>query len=248
MRIGPALTALHATVCAAAAPFAVDIGSGPAPVALIELYTSEGCSSCPPGEEWLSGLADADGLWRGFVPVAFHVDYWDRLGWRDPLGDPAHGERQRRYAAEWRSKSIYTPGFVLQGREWRSRRRDLAEIKDARGGGTLRVTGALPGSLDVEFSTEANEPWIAHAAILGGGINVDVPRGENSGRRLRHDFAVLARRDSPVGANGRARIEFSELPEDHSARRLALAVWIERPGSPVPVQAAGGWLDGAAAP
>jgi hypothetical protein len=217
-------------------------------VALIELYTSEGCSSCPPGEAWLSRLAEADGLWRRFVPVAFHVDYWDRLGWRDPLGAPAHGDRQRRYATEWRSENIYTPGFVLQGREWRARRRDLGEIEDSNGGGTLRVTGALPGSLNVEFSAETTGPWIAQVAILGGGINVDVPRGENSGRRLRHDFAVLAWRESPIGADGRARIEFPALPEDHGAQRLALAVWIERPGSPTPVQSAGGWLENAAVP
>jgi hypothetical protein len=248
MRIGPALALLQATACAAAVPIAVDIGAGPAPVALIELYTSEGCSSCPPGEAWLSNLAEAGGLWRDFVPVAFHVDYWDRLGWRDPLGSPAHSDRQRRYASEWRSRSVYTPGFVLHGREWSTRRRDLNEVEDANGGGTLRVAGALPGSLEVKFSGLGSGPWVAQVAILGGGINVDVPRGENSGRRLRHDFAVLTWRDSPLDAEGHAQIEFSALPEDHGAQRLAIAVWIERPGSPAPVQAAGGWLDIVAAP
>ena len=87
--------------------------------ALLELYTSEGCSSCPPAETWLSRLTDSPQLWRDFVPVAFHVNYWDYLGWRDPWAARQFSERQRNYAAKWRSDSIYTPEFVLNGKEWR---------------------------------------------------------------------------------------------------------------------------------
>src|SRR6059036_4275966 len=80
--------------------------------ALIELYTSEGCSSCPPAETWLSRLKESPGLWRDFVPMAFHVDYWDYLGWRDPWAAQEFSDRQRAYAQSWRSRRIYTPGFV----------------------------------------------------------------------------------------------------------------------------------------
>jgi len=89
-------------------------------VALLELFTSEGCSSCPPAETWLSGLRSAPGLWKEFVPASFHVDYWDYLGWRDPWASKIFSYRQRDYAQSWHSDSIYTPGFVLNGREWRS--------------------------------------------------------------------------------------------------------------------------------
>ena len=89
-------------------------------VSLVELFTSEGCSSCPPAEKWLSDLKAAPGLWKHFVPVAFHVDYWDYLGWRDPWASKAFSDRQRAYAQLWRGDSIYTPGFVLNGQEWRS--------------------------------------------------------------------------------------------------------------------------------
>src|SRR5947207_690518 len=88
-------------------------------VALLELFTSEGCSSCPPAETWLSGLRSSAGLWKEFVPVAFHVDYWDYLGWRDPWASAGFSDRQRAYAALWHSDSTYTPGFVLNGKEWR---------------------------------------------------------------------------------------------------------------------------------
>ena len=62
--------------------------SGPQQISLVELYTSEGCSSCPPAEAWLSRLKEEPGLWKNFVPIAFHVDYWDRLGWRDRFSSP----------------------------------------------------------------------------------------------------------------------------------------------------------------
>src|SRR5215468_5855063 len=87
--------------------------------ALIELYTSEGCSSRPPAEESFSRLKAHPRLWLDFVPAAFHVDYWDYLGWRDPFGAADYSERQRAYAAKWKSRSVYTPGFALDGKEWR---------------------------------------------------------------------------------------------------------------------------------
>src|SRR6266853_4246963 len=87
---------------------------------LLELFTSEGCSSCPPAEAWLSKLKGAPGLWSDFVPVAFHVDYWDHLGWRDKWASGQFSDRQRDYAQAWGSDSVYTPGFVLNGKEWRN--------------------------------------------------------------------------------------------------------------------------------
>src|SRR6059036_3501 len=103
--------AMTAAITASAAETTFEVG--PQRAQLLELYTSEGCSSCPPAEAWLSKLKDAPGLWRDFVPIAFHVDYWDSLGWKDPFAIKAYSERQRDYAASWRSRSVYTPGFVL---------------------------------------------------------------------------------------------------------------------------------------
>ena len=94
--------------------------SGPQQTALVELYTSEGCSSCPPAEAWMSRLQGDPGLWKKFVPIAFHVDYWDRLGWRDRFSSRQWTERQSRYAALWQSESVYTPAVVLSGKELRN--------------------------------------------------------------------------------------------------------------------------------
>src|SRR5438477_8950450 len=95
--------------------------SGPQKVHLIELFTSQGCSSCPPAEAWLSKLKSEPRLWKDFVPLAFHVDYWDHLGWRDPFAAKEWTARQYEYSAKWKNESVYTPGFVLDGREWSDR-------------------------------------------------------------------------------------------------------------------------------
>jgi len=83
MRLVILIPSLIATLTAQAADRVFE--TGPQKTHLIELFTSQGCSSCPPAEAWLSKLKNEPGLWKNFVPLAFHVDYWDRLGWRDPF-------------------------------------------------------------------------------------------------------------------------------------------------------------------
>src|ERR1700676_1589940 len=96
----------------------ISFESKPARTHLLELFTSEGCSSCPPAEAWLGKLKSDDRLWKDFVPIAFHVDYWDGLGWKDRFAQPEWTRRQNSYAVRWGGSSVYTPGFVLDGREW----------------------------------------------------------------------------------------------------------------------------------
>ena len=109
--------ALSGTVLAGASGAQFEFQSGEKQVPLVELYTSEGCSSCPPAEAWMGRLKDAPDLWKGFVPVAFHVDYWNSLGWKDRWSSPEFTERQRAYAEAWKSESVYTPCFVVNGKE-----------------------------------------------------------------------------------------------------------------------------------
>src|SRR5882757_1213593 len=99
MRLLLLLALLAAPLAAAPRHFT----SGEGRTHLLELYTSEGCSSCPPAEAWLGDLRDAPGLWRDFVPVAFHVIYWDNLGWRDRFASKEYTARQYAYSAAWGS-------------------------------------------------------------------------------------------------------------------------------------------------
>lgn len=88
-------------------------------VRLIELYTSEGCYSCPPADDWIRKLKTDKRLWKEFVPTAFHVDYWDYIGWKDPFASADNTRRQHHYASVLGMRTVYTPGFFLNGKEWR---------------------------------------------------------------------------------------------------------------------------------
>lgn len=215
--------------------------SGPAQVALIELYSSEGCSSCPPAERWLGTLRDDPGLWKNFVPVAFHVDYWNRLGWPDRFSSREFTQRQSALAEAWGTGSIYTPCFVRDGKEWKPA---------GKPGGAGREAGILTANFDgatvrAEFTPAAAEAGVKgnasdyeiHAAILGAGIVSKVTAGENSGETLRHEFVVLALASTPLG-----RSLPLAVPLVAGVSRHALAVWVTRRGEFVPWQAAGGWL------
>ena len=179
--------------------------SGPAQVTLVELYTSEGCSSCPPAEQWLGDLRHDAGLWQKFVPVALHVNYWDHLGWRDVLASAANTERQYALASAWGTSSVYTPCFVRNGQEWRPRNGGAAELSadsspkaSATGegpakadAGKLTVVWQTDGTCRIDFippsraRRDATRYGVA-VALLGSGIDSKVRAGENRGRNLHH--------------------------------------------------------------
>lgn len=213
--------------------------------ALLELYTSEGCSSCPPAETWLSRLKESPGLWKDFVPLAFHVEYWDHLGWRDPWASSQFSDRQRAYAQNWHSENIYTPEFVLSGREWRGwSGGKSAPVSESKVGiltavstnGTLWHMRFVPAT--------PRDSYEVHVAFLSSAVTSDVKAGENQGRRLNHDFVVmtlvnglLTRHDD--GFQGECVSPFEPRA---SQGRPALAVWVTGVGQLEPVQATGGWL------
>ena len=214
--------------------------SGPARVSLVELYTSEGCSSCPPAEQWLGARRDDPGLWRDFVPVAFHVDYWNRLGWPDRFSTRAFTQREYAYAEAWGSGNVYTPCFVRDGAEWRARGPfDRLGAGGAPAGNlTASYDGGVVRAEFVPAQPRAGENFEIHAALLGAGIVSKVTKGENSGATLRHEFVALALVHGAPGLD-------VALPASKVAgvTRHALAVWVTRRGELMPLQATGGWLD-----
>jgi hypothetical protein len=220
----------------------VTVESGSARTHLLELFTSEGCSSCPPAERWFSALRKNPRLWKDLVPIAFHVDYWDNLGWRDPLASKDATARQRDYAASWGTNGVYTPGFVLDGQEWRDRSVDNIPVSTVNIGklaATLRANGDV--QITFQSTTKPAGAWMAHAALLGFGLTSDVKAGENTGRKLVHDFAVLSLQNAAMtGQNPHTTLR---LPADKmKPRQTAFAVWVTEAGSSAPVQAVGGEL------
>jgi hypothetical protein len=160
---------------------------------LIELYTSEGCSSCPPAERWLGGLRENPNV----VALEFHVDYWDSLGWRDRFADPRYTARQHALATRGGSGIVYTPEVALDGREWRDWYRGSQPPSAAAAPFALelRVKAANPltVSLDVE-SASGTDPsaYRSYFAITEDGLSSDVKAGENRGATLRHQHVVRA--------------------------------------------------------
>lgn len=205
--------------------------------ALIEMYGSEGCSSCPPADEWVSALKNKPGLWKEFVPVTFHVDYWDSLGWKDPLASPVYTQRQSAYVEAGKTSALYTPGFLANGREWRPNREIPSSGKDP---GILTVEALAGNQFRVVFLPLEPGSYEAHAALLGFDLKSDVKRGENAGRILTHDFAVLAYKHEPLAGNPLTAA--FELSSKTVSKPLGIAVWVTRPNDTEPLQTAGGYL------
>jgi len=97
----------------------IKLNSGAQQVTVIELFSSEGCSSCPPADRQLAALKNNENIFKTFVPMEFHVDYWNQLGWTDPFSNKSFSSRQRSYAREWGNGGVYTPAFVVNGNEHR---------------------------------------------------------------------------------------------------------------------------------
>jgi hypothetical protein len=225
----------------------IQFQSAPERTALLELYTSEGCSSCPPAEAWLSGLKDSPRLWKDFAPVAFHVDYWNSLGWKDAWSDAEFSERQRSYAQLWHSENIYTPEFVLNGKEWHNWFTGKNGPKsDGEKVGVLTVTSEKTNRWLANFAPEktGGANYELHAALLAGGIVSDVKAGENRGRQLKHDFAAVnLLQIGMTTSNSVARGKFILDPTRFVAGKTsALTVWVTRAGELEPLQTTGGWL------
>lgn len=157
---------------------------------VLELYTSEGCSSCPPADKWASALKGKD-----LVVQAFHVGYWDYIGWVDRFAAPAHTTRQRELADKNRLRSIYTPQVVVNGRDWPQWRGAESRISGAREAAQIHI--ALKRLADDQFEATvtpgnagAAQAWAAYWTVTEHGHNSKVKAGENAGEFLKHDFVV----------------------------------------------------------
>jgi len=173
---------------ALAAPGEVCTAKSPATLTpVVEVYTSEGCSSCPPADKWLSTLKDDVAKGR-IVAQGFHVGYWDDLGWVDRFASPAYTDRQRKIAAWNRISSIYTPQVVRNGEDWRDERVLLAPVP-AKASIELRRTADNAFAADVAPG-EGVGAWAAYWTVTESGHSSKVKAGENAGEFLKHDFVV----------------------------------------------------------
>jgi hypothetical protein len=221
---------------AAAAPENCSVRSGATVTPVVELFTSEGCNSCPPADRWMSTLKTDPGV----VALAFHVDYWDRLGWPDRFARASWSERQQSIANAARSAVVYTPQIVLQGRDAGAGRGADALLDVSR-------SASMPARATIELSANiaarrvivdatAHVPAAAERAgsrlviaYTDGGHRTDVKRGENAGVTLRHEHVVRTLVTSDASrANGALGLTTSlELPSE-AGTHPRLVVFVER--------------------
>ena len=218
--------------------------SGTERTTLVELYTSEGCSSCPPADRWLSRLEDDPRLWTEIVPVALHVDYWDYIGWTDRFASADYGQRQKRLTVESGARSVYTPGMFANGEEWLGWRRGSGVPRDREPAGELEVS--LSGdTLSVSYRSASPLPGglVVSVGLLGMNLSTEVRAGENRGRRLEHDFVVLSLSEAALDVSDDGRTASVRMVLDGVADSPdALVAWVSAAESLAPLQAAGGYL------
>ena len=166
--------------------------------AVVELFTSEGCSSCPPADALLSELAKEDT--PGVILLELHVDYWDRLGWPDPWARSQFSDRQRRYGE--RFDQVYTPQMVVNGQtQFVGSDRVMARATIAKAlaapQSALTVDARRAGETILATVSGAPDGTTLVAAIVEDGLSSDVQRGENRGAKLRHDRVARAWVEGP---------------------------------------------------
>jgi len=223
------------------------VQSGPGTTALVELYTSEGCSSCPPADMQLGELhPDAQ-----VVPLALHVGYWDSLGWRDPYAQDTFARRQNWLVQLAGRRTVYTPQFFVGGDEVRASA--MADEVRKRNGqpaqARIRLHARAAGgdALAIDATARSNMDGAAlYVAVAENGLGTQVRAGENEGRRLGHEHVVRIwlgpfelhdgrvelRRNLPLAADWqRARLEVIAFVQDQRGGRVLQAVGAGQCGS-----------------
>ena len=214
--------------------------SASARVTVLELYTSEGCNSCPPADRWVSSLPA-----KGFTPdrviaLAFHVDYWDQLGWPDQLAKAQFSSRQRMQAERRRANMVYTPQLLLNGSDYRS-------YSDNRLDESVRALNRLPpaaelllrqrpgnSGVEVELDMRLAQPVAGgiaqtYFAITENRLQSAIKAGENKGKLLRHDF-VVRELTGPLPMDQAGGLQWKvtiTLPRDWKRTDLSLVAFVQ---------------------
>ena len=213
----------------------VTVRSGATQTAVVELYTSEGCSSCPPADRWLSRLVEVPRSELDFVALAFHVDYWNYLGWKDRFSSAAYTSRQRQLGANNLQRTIYTPEFFVNGKEVRGSGKIVDAIRHANRqpaalGLELTVTRDRTALLlELRASNDSGAPAHHRYLVYENGLSTDVERGENRGELLRHEAVVRYMSKAQIlRAENRYRID---IDPDWNPGEIGVAVVATTPGS-----------------
>lgn len=225
--------------------------SGPQTNALVELYTSEGCSSCPPADQWLTRLKTQGNQFGNIVPMALHVDYWDYIGWKDNFANPTFAKRQREMAASGQARGVYTPQIAVNGqdtRSWLSESRFKSEVAKinrmpAKAEIRLAANSTTAKSLQISTSIKSAEagPLVYYLALQENNLQTTVNAGENRGELLHHDYVVRQWLGPfKVGAGGKISASHEiQLQLAWKQRDLSVVAFVQNPVTGEILQALG---------
>jgi hypothetical protein len=212
----------------------VPLSAAAEPLAVVELFTSQGCSSCVHADAYMAELAERDDV----IPLSLHVDYWDYLGWRDTFGSPEHSARQREYATVQGGHGVYTPQMVINGTSALSGN-DTGAVEAVMAASTLSVPISLArknGTLAIEVGAKPLPGRLAttiRLVLFSSAVDVEITRGENAGSTVRYHNVVRAIR--PIGMWDGTGVKIT-LPEDeilaHGIDGCAVIVQENLPGGP----------------
>ncbi|MEU8183765.1 DUF1223 domain-containing protein [Micromonospora sp. NPDC049047] len=207
--------------------------------AVVEMFTSQGCNSCPPAEELLSELEhDARVRGQNVFALGFHVDYWDNLGWPDQFADPAYTARQEAYARAFGTGGLYTPQMVVNGTVefvGSDRRRAAGAIMSAMSASAtapLTLSRADADGHRVRLDYRVEHPpagAVLNVAIVERGLDSEIARGENAGRTLRQDNVVRAYASVGLDAE-RGQVQLV-TPPDLDPRNAAVVGYVQQDGN-----------------
>ena len=219
---------LSSVACQAAEPLAPRLG--PVPV-VVELFTSQGCSSCPPADQLVSEIAHDASLRGRVIPLTFHVDYWDRLGWRDPFSSAEWSRRQYAYVGALKVNSAYTPQLVVGGaRQFVGSNRPALEetlvaLSHRKPAGSVQITTSRNGA-KAAIHVNATGTGNLVLAVFDNSAPTPVARGENEGRTIPNDATV--RRLVRVGTlTGTALERLVTVDIDPSWHEPGVAVFLQ---------------------
>ena len=192
--------------------------------AVVELFTSEGCSTCPPADEFLADLVQKTNNKGPIYALSFHVDYWDESGWVDPFSSKVFTQRQRGYAAVKKSKDIYTPQMFVNGQEGfvgSNKTKAVNNIKMALSKpakSAVDFTASVPkakGFIKIDYQvSKIGKDQVLFLALVQGGIISKITGGENKGKTIRHENVVVGFKSIVLTKDKSGSAQFHLSPED----------------------------------
>jgi hypothetical protein len=220
--------------------------SGELKSSVVELYTSEGCSSCPPADKFFSRLGKTEES-EMIIPLAFHVDYWDYIGWKDPYASADYTQRQRVVARVNKQSSIYTPEFVVDGAEARGSRTITDRVStgyrsQAEADITLNISDVDAGKLTATVNIDnvayaGNDTPQVYLAVFENDLSSSIDAGENRGKKLKHDYVVRHLSSPQITMSGQQHSFDLKLNSDWKLGELGVAVVVKLQNSGRTLQA-----------